>query len=395
VFARALPAPARVLTRAARMYVDGTTLDRALRTAARFREANPRFAAWVALWIQVHFAMRSVLRGGQRLDDVLYPEWKDQPVREPVFIFASARSGTTLMHRLLSEDEERFTTFKLYQTVVPAVSLYRGVQGLGRLDESLLGATFRKALERVEAKIFPDFRAIHPMGLTQAEEDEALWVYALLSPALFMLFPFVDELDRIRSLDHLSAEERERLMTWYRSCLQRHLYADGGGRTLLTKNVFAAARLDAILAEFPDARIVNLVRHPYEAIPSALSMLTIGWSALFPGLDKTSPRFAAFADLVIDFYRRYAELADRMPAERIVTVRYPDLVADSRKIVDSVYDHFGWDQSPAVDARLSAACIRTRGFKSGHRYALEDFGLTKDGVYERLSDLFERFDFER
>lgn len=59
---------------------------------------------------------------GRLLDRLLFPGFRRQPLKEPVFIIAPPRSGTTLTQNLLSLDAERFVHLKLYQTIFPSVT---------------------------------------------------------------------------------------------------------------------------------------------------------------------------------------------------------------------------------------------------------------------------------
>jgi hypothetical protein len=47
------------------------------------------------------------------LDPILFPSLRRVKLRQPVFVVGHARSGTTLVHRLLSQDEGRFSSFRL------------------------------------------------------------------------------------------------------------------------------------------------------------------------------------------------------------------------------------------------------------------------------------------
>ena len=59
--------------------------------------------AWVA---PIYVGLRQTAATFRALDEVLYPEYRDQKVERPVFVFANPRSGTTLTHRLISMDDE-------------------------------------------------------------------------------------------------------------------------------------------------------------------------------------------------------------------------------------------------------------------------------------------------
>ena len=377
------------------MYVDLPTLADALRASIKSGKTSPRYWAWSLGVLDVYALMISTVSAAQRLDDALYPEWKQTAVKEPVFIFAGARSGTTLLHRLLALDEERFTSFKLYQTVMPSVSAYKAIDALSALDEKFLGGRFAKNLLALDQNLFPKFRDIHPMGLTEAEEEEALFIYTLLSPAMLLLFPFVDGVPRAWSMDHVPESAKAKVMDFYRSCIQRHLMAEGADRTMLVKSVLAAPRAEAMLDTFPDGRVIHLVRHPYESIASAISLLTLSWRGLFPDWKPDGPEFRRFGYLMMEFYRRYSDLGERLGEDRFITVPFDELTKDPQGQVEAIYERFGWEMPGNVRDRLVRECSVKKQFKSTHKYSLEDFGLTKDEVYEELSDLFDKYGFER
>jgi hypothetical protein len=377
------------------MYVDLQSLKAAFRASVASGKATPRFWAWSLGFLDLYALMSGTVATAHKIDDALYPEWKDTEVKEPVFIFAGARSGTTLLHRLLTLDEARFTSFKLYQTVLPAVSAYKAVEHLAALDKRFLGGRVRERLLELDQNVFPGFRDVHPMGLTQAEEEEALFIYTAHSPAMLMLFPFIDELTRVWSMKDVSDETREQVLEFYADCLKRHLHAEGDGRTILVKSVLAAPRAEAMLDKFPDGKVVHLVRHPYQSIPSAISLLTMPWRAIFPEWDPSGPEFRRFGKLMMEFYRRYAELGDRLPENRFITVLFDELVKHPQGEVERIYERFGWEMPKHVHQRLVNECTARKKFKSSHKYSLEDFGLTQEEVYAELGDLFEKYGFER
>src|SRR5262245_58796603 len=78
------------------------------------------------------------------LDWVLFPSLRRQAVREPVFVIGHARSGTTLLHRLLSLDAERFSSFLLWELYCPSLLQKRALRALARLDARLGGALARR-----------------------------------------------------------------------------------------------------------------------------------------------------------------------------------------------------------------------------------------------------------
>ena len=71
------------------------------------------------------------------LDYLLFPRLWTQKVKTPVFIVGHARSGTTLMHRLMSADGDRFSYFLYWETFFPSLLQKKTIRLLGKLDALL------------------------------------------------------------------------------------------------------------------------------------------------------------------------------------------------------------------------------------------------------------------
>src|SRR5262245_52125576 len=152
---------------------------------------------------------------GRALDHLFFPRFRRQPVKDPVFIIAPPRSGTTLLQNLLSLDEARFVHLKLYQTIFPSVCYQRLFVVANRLDR-FFGSPVRKLVGVCERKWFGGWDGLHTLRLNQPEEDDALFLYAFASEAIFLLFPFIDELWAAGFPDALPRADRRKLMRYYR-----------------------------------------------------------------------------------------------------------------------------------------------------------------------------------
>jgi omega-hydroxy-beta-dihydromenaquinone-9 sulfotransferase len=75
------------------------------------------------------------------LDYVFFPRLWTQQVKTPVFVVGHARSGTTLMHRLLAADGERFSYFLYWETLFPSLLQKKVIRWLGSVDSRFLGAS--------------------------------------------------------------------------------------------------------------------------------------------------------------------------------------------------------------------------------------------------------------
>ena len=331
---------------------------------------------------------------GRALDHVFFRRFRRQPVTEPVFIIAPPRSGTTLVQNLLSLDEERFVHLKMYQTIFPAVCFQRFIDSLTWLDRQL-GRPFEKLMGWCEKKWFGGWDDLHKMRLNQPEEDDALFLYAFESEAIFMLFPYVQELWEAGFPDALPAGERRKLMRYYRSCLQRHLYANGPAKTLLSKATQSSGTVESLLEEFPDAKFITIVRHPYRSVASHVSLFVPVWQAHSPDIAKDGPVAKAYARLAVEWYKHLFAFRQRVTPRQYYCIDYRDLVRNPRKTVENLYAHFGWPMDEACRARLEAATQRQREFKSKHEYTLEEFGLSKEWIQQELGEVMDAYGLER
>ena len=149
----------------------------------------------------------------------------------------------------------------------------------------------------------------------------------------------------------------------------------------MLKNPSHLMALDALLATYPDAIVVQTHRDPVTCLASMCSLSeasTRGTSTVFVGdvIGRTQ----------LDLLRREVEAAAAarasVPGGQFVDIAYDDLVADPVGTVGSVLGAAGaaWDEAAqvAVEAELAASRSGVRAPK--HAYDLADYGLTAGEV---------------
>jgi len=334
-----------------------------------------------------------VVNTSRLLDHVLFGAFRTTPVSAPIYIMANPRSGTTFLHRLICLDEQ-FVNFKLWHTILPSVLLYRLVGLLATLDR-LVGSPLGWLIGRFNHLLFQGWEGIHAAGMERTEEDEMLFVYMNLTPAAVLWFPFFREVPEFSFPDRLTPFWQRWVVSAYLGTLKRHLFAVGNGRTLVAKNVLAAGRIHTLLKAVPDLRIVYLVRHPYEAIPSALSMFTTTWPLLAPDTPMIGLETRGIADLLFDYYTIMLELQQELSAERMISVSYEDLIQSPRTVIEKIYAQFGLTISPQFSAALTAETARSQRYVSSHDYHLEQYGLSEDYIYNNLKPIFAAYGLKR
>ncbi len=377
------------------MYSDLDTMMAMLRIANAPGTFAPKRTLFVDSLVAATLLVGALDRLGERVDDLLFPDHHATPLGKPIFIVAAPRSGTTFLHRLMSLDPQ-FTTFKLIDTLFPTVSGHRMISGMRRVNE-IAGGVIGRMSRAADRSYFGAWEGLHDTGFDQDEEDEALWALAFATPAVWLVLPFPERFQHLRFIDRLPREKRDKLIEHYRGCVQRHLYCHPG-KTLLGKNVLLPGRFEIVNRALPGSRFIHIVRHPYEAVPSMLSLFTVPWRWHSPELRLDGPESRALAQLIIDYYKflhqRQLE-SERSGDHGFVSLPYRSLLADPVTHIAEIYERFDLTLTCELEAQLQREVAAQRRYKSYHQYSLEQFGLTREYVYRELAELFDYYGFER
>jgi len=346
-------------------------------------------------WIYVLFftalygLMWLIVAFGRALDHVFFPRFKRQPVREPVFIVAPPRSGTTLVQKLMCLDD-RFVYNALYQTIFPAVTFQRCFDAMLWLDRAV-GGPMRRLVGWAEKKWFGGWDDMHKMRFNQPEEDDGFFVYTFVTEAIYLLFLHVDELWEAGFPDALPPAKRRKVMAFYRSCLQRRLYASGPRKTILTKATQSSGSVESLLEAFPDGKFITIIRDPHKSVASHVSVFWPVWKAHSPYLRKDGPESKAYGRLAVRWFQHLFAFRQKVNPKQYYCIDYRELARDPAAAMERLYDHFGWKMSEAFRAKLAEATQRQREFKSHHEYTLEEFGLSAEWIRQELGEVLDYY----
>jgi hypothetical protein len=291
-------------------------------------------------------------------------------------------------------DDERFVHAKLYQTIFPAVCYQRCFDAIAWLDGHT-GRPLTRLVGWVEKKFFGGWDDMHKLRFDQPEEDDGFFVYSFVTEAIYLLFPHVDELWEAGFPDALSPKNRRQLMRYYRSCLQRQLYANGPDKTVLSKATQSSGAVESLLEAFPDAKFITLIRHPYQAVASHVSVFYPVWRAHSPDIAKDGPVSKAYARLAVKWFQHLFEFRSKVDPRQYYCIDYRDLKRDPKAALEALYAHFGWTMSDAFRARLAEATKGQGEFRSQHHYTLEEFGLSKEWIQAELGSLLDYYSLAR
>ncbi|NKY58920.1 sulfotransferase family protein [Nocardia flavorosea] len=301
-----------------------------------------------------------------------YPQHAEVSVERPIFVTGLPRSGTTAVHRLLTVDPGH-QGLEMWLTEMPQPRPPRETWEQNPVFQRLQAAYEKHHVEH------PEFMGVHHISADQVEECWQLLRQSAMSISYECLAYLPRYSEWLRDQDWIPAYER------HRRNLQLIGLNDPDRRWVL-KNPSHLFALDALLAVYPDALIIQMHRQPRTIVASVCSLneqATDGWSEKFRG--------PVVGEAQLELWSRGARtfLADRAkhPAAQFVDVYYEDFVTDPIATVERIYDHFGIEFTEAARTQMAGLHSESTSgaARPAHKYSLADFGLTADQVDEAFA----------
>lgn len=327
------------------------------------------------------------------LDKLFYPHLKEQNIEKPIFIVGNFRSGTTLLHRLLTMDPQ-FTGMKTWEIfVAPSIVQRRFFRWLMKINR-FIGNPIQKIIDGFE-KSLRKYSYMHPTGLNEIEEDGHIFLHIWSTYNLFAFFPFPDLVRNYIYYDEqVPQEQKDQDMTYYQEVLKRHIYANKG-KQYISKSPTYSPKVRTLHQKFPDAKFINLVRSPLRVIPSSVSMFTNHWKTYGePEGDFPQPGPDVMREQAKYWYLYPHQYLKTLPSDQYVMVRYQDLIANPKITIENIYKRFGLKILPEYERILSLESEKSKKFTSSHRYSLNEMGLSDQGLTEEFKAPIQTYDLD-
>jgi len=256
----------------------------------------------------------------------------------PVFIIGHWRTGSTLLHQLISLDPG-FTAPNMVQTVVP---------------DHLLFST--KYYVPILNKAMPRYRPMDQVALTPftpQEEEFALIRMGSVSPIEQLIFPrgqgyFLKGYENYVPAGKELERWKKNLLTFFKKISLQT------GKRIISKNPYHSMRMELLAEMFPGAKFIHITRDPMIVVPSTIRMWDIvadqnglkrGWKS--PGTGETTSVLKAYLDRVAESHAKldnpFTELCfedlEKAPVESLKKI-YSDLDLNWPEELETRIRHF-------------------------------------------------------
>ncbi len=297
------------------------------------------------------------------------PGYKDRVIKAPLAICGIPRTGTTVLHKLLSVDK-RFQGLDHWLTAWPMPRPPRATWA----DQP----GFKHAVAIIEKRFagVPEMKISH--DIVADEVDECLEVLRL--DFVSNRFPSMTSLPRF---DQWFQKQDETPYYWRLADTIRLIGLHDDRRWLL-KNPGHFVELDCLFTVFPDARVVITHRDPVKTIPSLCSVLAQSHCVVDPNAD-----LRAMAKREIGYWSNAKDRTDAIrktaKGKQMFDVQHKDFHADPIGTVKSIYGFAGIEMLPEVETAMRDWLRDNPPDKRGeHKYTLEQYGLSAGEIREKF-----------
>ncbi len=291
------------------------------------------------------------------------PGISTQSIKTPIWIVGLPRTGSTLLHNLLSLDKST-RTLKRWEALYPSS---RNVDEIS--DRIARRKQAKIETDRLE-NLAPGILAKHSMGWNQPDECVTMFCDSFKSQLFGFCFGILPYVEWLRKQDLSDA------YMYYKRQLQVLQWQQGGDRWVF-KAPFHSCYMKEIEQTFENPLYIQLHRDPREVVPSVASLQSSIQGISSKSVDRNIVGKSVFEECRISVDSA-SEARKEISPDRIMDIQYKDMVKQPIETISSIYEKWGFDFSQKFqNAITSFMQANPKGKHGGHKYTCDEFGLSE------------------
>jgi hypothetical protein len=319
-------------------------------------------------------------------DRAAFPEIRQQRIEAPLIVVGPPRSGSTLLHTLLSLDPDNMAP-EHWVCREPSPPLAKGAPSPERLQraDQRMGELF---------ELIPDILVTHPYMIEEgsgalAECGSDILNMVCTSQQMWCLWGGEIYRRYLLEGDHTAA------LGFHHDFLQ-HLQWGNSGKRWALKGSDHMLWMAELAAQYPDAKLIWTHRDLAQQLGSLASVQSILLG--IRGNPVTPEQRRAQGARAIELQRASVEKAMRarqdIGDDRFLDISYHDMMADPLRTVERIYAWSGLAVSERHAAGMREWLASHGQTKHGvHKHSPEDFGMDADDINRRFAGYLDKFGF--
>jgi hypothetical protein len=285
----------------------------------------------------------------------------------PIMIMGLPRSGTTFLHRLMSQDPRNRGLY-LWE-------LIRHIPPPGKLD-------FRRIIAKAEYGTFKkvSIPLDHIHVIRDNEYEECIWLLSTTfhSGSYYVMAPVYSYAIWCSRVDRFKT---------YKEYVQflKIFQAETPGKRLTLKAPVHSGSLTEIKKLIPEAIIIQTHRNPLEVYNSSNSLVYWAHSNVVKRMDVRKMAECNLNLLGNEIDRNLE--AKKTNGIKVHDIFYEELLSDPLIVVQKIYHAHGIELNAQTKKKMTTFIRKNPQHKHGnHKYSFDDFGVKKNKVIERFEE---------
>ena len=291
-------------------------------------------------------------------------------VQRPIFILGLPRTGSTLLHEVLS-----------LHSALRAPSYWESTFTPGRDPMDLCRILAASGQITLVNRMAPDLKRIHRLGARLPHECVTIQAHTMRSIQFHAAHRVCAYNEWLQTCDW------EPAYRWHVRYLKVLQWGESEARWLL-KAPGHMLGLNALNRVYPDATFIQLHRDPAEVIPSMASLSVALRAAFTNSIDEseigrdTTDQWSRGLTNTLRLRKQYADLDSRF-----IDIHYRELASRPMEVVGRILDFTGLSATTTFQRMVEDYLTRNKKGRYGrHEYSLSRFALERSDLETSFAD---------